>query len=67
MTVKPVKIEQRLRLAFVLPYSQAVDEMKKLLDETLGLVESHIPSIDTTQVRQQLGYIRTAQWRSVSY
>ena len=67
MTVKPVKIEERMRRVFALPYSQAIDETKKLLDETLGLVESHIPSIDTTQVRQQLGYIRTAQWRSVSY
>jgi hypothetical protein len=56
-----------MRRVFGLPYSQAIDETKKLLDETLGLVESHIPSIDTTQVRQQLGYIRTAQWRSVSY
>ena len=67
MTIKPVKIEERMRRVFALPYSQAIDETKKLLDETLVLVESHIPSIDTTQVRQQLGYIRTAQWRSVSY
>lgn len=31
------------------------------------IIEAHIPSIDTTHVRQQLEYIRTAQCRPFSY
>lgn len=60
ITIKPVEIEGRLRRSFVVPYPEAIEEMKKLLEETLGLVEHHFQSLDTRVVHQRLGYMRKA-------
>ncbi|MBN1877959.1 MAG: DUF4037 domain-containing protein [Anaerolineae bacterium] len=59
MTVKPKNIDQRLRQAFKVPYSEAIADTQHLLEETLALVELQFPYLDTAQVHRQLKYTRT--------
>ncbi len=60
MPVKPESVDRRLRRAFTLPYSEAIADTKRLLAETLALVELQFPRVDTIQARRQLEYTRTA-------
>lgn len=60
MPVKPVDVEQRFRRAFQSPYDDAVLDTTCLLHETLDLVKSHFPHLDTTAVIRRLAYTRTA-------
>jgi predicted nucleotidyltransferase len=60
LKVKPKDVDQRLRQVFRLPYSEAIVDTKRILEETLELVELQFPDLDTTQVRRQLGYTRAA-------
>jgi hypothetical protein len=66
MRVEPRDIEQRLRRAFAVPYTEAIADTKQVLEETLTLVELQFPGLDTTQARRQLGYTRTQHMRPVS-
>ena len=65
--VQAIIIAGSVARGFVLPYSQAIDETKKLLDDTLALAALHMPSIDTNQIRRQMEYICTAHSRAVRY
>ncbi|MBN2392472.1 MAG: nucleotidyltransferase domain-containing protein [Anaerolineae bacterium] len=60
MPVRPVAIEQRFRQAFRTPYDAAVQDMVRLLHETLDLVQCHFPHLDTTAVARRLAYTRAA-------
>lgn len=60
MPLKPEAIDRRLRQAFTLPYSDVIADTKRLLEETLALVELQFPRLDTMQTHRQLTYTRAA-------
>ena len=65
MAVQPKDTAQRLRRAFIIPYSEAVAGTAQLLDETLALVEQHFLEIDTGGARRRLAYTRAAYEKPV--
>jgi hypothetical protein len=67
LQVKPENIDWRLRQVFKLPYLEAIADTKRILEETLELVGLQFPHVDTTQVRRQLGYTRTAHLKPIFF
>ena len=59
MQIKPHHIGERFRQAFSSAYAEAIADMKRIVLETLGLVEDRHPDTDTTPVRRRLSYLRT--------
>lgn len=66
MQVKPENVDQRLRRAFVAPYEEAIADTKQLLEETLRLVETQFPQMDTAPIHRRLAYVRTAHKNPVT-
>ena len=65
MQFKPKDIDWRLRRAFTLPYPEALDDARQMLEETLGLVEQQFPDVDTILAHRQLEYTRAEHWKPV--
>ena len=68
MEIAPPDLSNRLKRLLTSTPPVMVAELKALVNETVDLVECHMPSIDTTQMRRQLGtrqqeWKRKAQWR----
>ena len=60
MPLAPTDLSPRLKRAFRLPPAEGVRELRALIEETLSLVETHLPSIDTTPHRATLSRPRGA-------
>jgi hypothetical protein len=60
MPVKPEAISQRFRRAYEIPYADALADTKRILEETLPLVERQFPQMDITPVYRRLAYVRAA-------
>lgn len=54
LPIAPPHFSDRLRYLWVLPPDEAVDLFYQLVEETLVLVEQHLPTLDTSQPRQRL-------------
>lgn len=61
MTIKPDNFASRLESLFAAELSQSLNELEALVTETLDLVESHMPEVDTTAARRRLGW-RQQPW-----
>ncbi|MDJ0752817.1 MAG: hypothetical protein QNJ45_04810 [Ardenticatenaceae bacterium] len=61
MTITPDNLGQRLERLFHQPLSNSSLELEQLVSETISLVESHLPHIDTTQAKKRLGW-RQKPW-----
>jgi predicted nucleotidyltransferase len=64
MPLKPAQVEQRMRAAYNLPKDEAVDQTRQILIETLHLVETHFPLIDTSQPHRRVTVVRPA-WQPI--
>jgi hypothetical protein len=60
MPVKPEAISQRFRQAYEASHPEAIADTKRLLEETLHLVERQFPQIDTAPIYHRLSYMRAA-------
>jgi hypothetical protein len=60
MAIKPADLSARLKRSFRIEPSAAVVELEALIEETLALVERHVPRFDTTPHRAKLAKRRTA-------
>lgn len=54
LPIAPAQFTERLRYLWVLPPDEAVDLFYQLVEETLLLVQQHLPTLDTSQTRQRL-------------
>ncbi len=54
LPIAPAQFTDRVRYLWVLPPDEAVDLFYQLVEETLMLVQQHLPMLDTTQPRQRL-------------
>jgi hypothetical protein len=61
MAIRPPDLATRLRLVLTGTPDSAVHELGLLIDDTVGLVEQHLPLIDTTSVRARV-QTRGAVW-----
>jgi hypothetical protein len=59
LQIAPHNLAERLEILFKLEYDSAVAELERLVQETVPLVEAHMPEIDTSRVRRDLGKRRT--------
>lgn len=62
MKIAPENLAARLEDLFHREASVAVNELKALVQETVKLVEIHMPQVDTFSVRQKLGW-RQQPWQ----
>jgi hypothetical protein len=60
MAVKPADLSGRLKRSFSIEPTAAVGELEALIEETLTLVEKHVPGFDTAPHRAGLAERRTA-------
>jgi predicted nucleotidyltransferase len=60
MAVKPADLAARLKRSFQTEPTPAVDELEALIEETLALVEAHVPGFDTAPIRTNRAGRRTA-------
>lgn len=65
MQIKPDRICQRFQQAYEISYTEAITDTKSILEETLHLVESQFPIIDTAPISRRLIYERTAHKKPV--
>ena len=61
MAIRPPDLNSRFRLVLTGPPDAAVRELRGLIEETVGLVERHLPQVDTTGVRARI-QTRGAVW-----
>lgn len=54
LPIAPAQMAERLRYLWVLPPDEAVDLFYQLVEETLALIDQHLPALDTAQPRQRL-------------
>ena len=59
LQLAPDDLASRLVRAWQLQPATAVEELRALFDETVALVETHVPAFDTTFVRACLGHRRS--------
>lgn len=59
MQVKPEDIDWRFRQAYKASYGEATADTKRLLEETLHLVERQFPQMDISSTYRRLAYTRT--------
>ena len=67
MQAKPPDVARRFRRAFSVPHAEAMADTAQVLQETLELVEQHVPKMDTTFVRRRLAYARAAHNKPIRY
>lgn len=60
MEPKPEAINERFRQAYEASYSEAIADTKRILEETLHLVERQFPQMDTALIHRRLAYVRAA-------
>jgi len=65
MQVKPSDVARRFRQAFSVPCAEAMADTAQVLQETLELVEQHVPQMDTALVRRRLAYTRAAREKPI--
>ena len=58
----PPALADRLEQIFMLDPAQAIARLETLVDETVTLVEQHMPQADTSRVRAQL-HQRQQPWQ----
>ena len=61
MSIKPGGMEETITKAYSMPPQEAWNATENLMRETVGLVELHIPELDTSRVRVQLDRKRKRQ------
>lgn len=61
LPLAPPDFAKRLDTLFTLPPADALPALEQLVDETLTLVETHMPHIDTTPGRRRIGW-RATPW-----
>lgn len=64
MTIAPADLAPRLEHLFQADRLVAVTELEALVAETVTLVETYMPTIDTTKAKRRLGW-RQQQWQPV--
>lgn len=64
LPITPVNCSTRLQSLYQVDPIAAVHEMQQLFEETLDLVDNHLPSVETTFVRQWYRH-RRVQWSDV--
>lgn len=62
MTIAPVDLTLRLERLFAAEQSMALAELEALVAETITLVETYMPTIDTTKAKRRLGW-RQQPWQ----
>ena len=62
MQVAPDQLAERLDALFNVPFAQAIAELERLVSETVTIVETHLPEVDTSRVRRSLG-ARRQPWQ----
>jgi predicted nucleotidyltransferase len=65
LRIAPHNLAGRLENLFKLEYGSAVAELERLIEETVMLVESQMPGMDTSRVQHNLGQ-RRAPWTLAS-
>jgi hypothetical protein len=60
-TLAPTRLAARLEQLFVVDFPEACHLLETLVDEVVGLVETHMKQIDTDRVRSKLGW-RQQPW-----
>jgi hypothetical protein len=65
LPIQPTATAQRLRLIFRAPPGIAIDQMLRLIHETLELVERYEPTLPTAATRHKLTQARPAQYLPV--
>ena len=63
MTIAPVDLAPRLERLFLADRTVAVAELEALVAETITLVETYMPAIDTTKAKRRLGW-RQPMWQA---
>lgn len=63
MTIAPVDLAPRLERLFQADRTVAVAELETLVAETITLVETYMPAIDTTKAKRRLGW-RQSMWQA---
>jgi predicted nucleotidyltransferase len=58
LETKPDDVIARFRQALTGPTEETAADMQALVEETLRLVETHLPEVDTTSARQRMAYRR---------
>lgn len=66
MAIKPISIEQRFKRAYTLSFMDAIEDTKKVLEETLQLVWEQQLLADKESAYQYLSYVRTATEKPIS-
>jgi hypothetical protein len=51
MAIKPADLSARLKRSFRIEPGAAVEQLEALIEETLALVETHVPGVDTAPYR----------------
>ena len=64
MAIAPTHLKSRLELLFQAEPQDAAKQIEALVQETLDLVEIHMPQVDTSSVRQRLGW-RQQPWQPI--
>lgn len=62
LPLAPRDLPNRLRLVFQAEPQRGVQELRHLVDDTITLVEQHMPDIDTAGIRDRVDQQR-AMWR----
>ena len=62
MSIAPIDLALRLERLFQADRTVAVAELEALVAETINLVETYMPAIDTTKAKRRLGW-RQQQWQ----
>jgi hypothetical protein len=55
MAIKPADLSARLKRSFRIEPSAAVEQLEALIEETLALVETHVPGVDTAPYAHSAG------------
>jgi hypothetical protein len=64
MSIQPPRCGDRIDALFVGDVTKALAVFEPLVEETIGLVESYMPQIDTTRAKRRLGWRQTV-WEPV--
>jgi hypothetical protein len=66
MRIAPERLAERLDELFQGDPRTAIDQIEALVGETVALVETHMPAVETAHVRRRLGQ-RAVPWRPVAH
>ncbi len=66
LAIAPENLALRLESLFHLKATAAVCELEGLVQETIALVETHMPQVDTAFAKRKLSW-RQQPWIGVSY